>query len=177
MIVATNQDLKAAVKAETFRKDLYYRINVFPIEIPPLRERRGDIAVLADRFVKKYNEEYGRQIWMIAEPVLQRLASYDFPGNVRELENIIMSAVSMAEDDHVLTEKDINISTDYHQETENIGGYTGAEGSLAEYLAGIEEKVIRHYLALNGGNITRTAKDLGMLRQNLQHKLRKYGLG
>ena len=144
------------------------------INIPPLRERLSDIPILADRFVKKYNEEYDREIWMIADAALEKLKNYDYPGNVRELENIIMSAVSMAEDDHVLTERDINISTDYHQETENIGGYTGAEGSLAKYLAGIEEKVIRHYLALNGGNITRTAKDLGMLRQNLQHKLKKY---
>ena len=174
IIATVNEDPQELIARGALRPDLYYRLNVIGITIPPLRERRGDIAVLADRFVKKYNEEYGRQIWIIAEPVLQRLASYDFPGNVRELENIIMSAVSMAEDDHVLTEKDINISTDYHQETENIGGYTDAEGSLAEYLAGIEEKVIRHYLALNGGNITRTAKDLGMLRQNLQHKLKKY---
>ncbi len=174
IIATVNEDPRELIARGALRPDLYYRLNVIGITIPPLRERRADIPVLADRFVKKYNEEYGRQIWMIADPVLQKLAAYDFPGNVRELENIIMSAVSMAEDDHVLTERDISISPGYHQESEGFGGYTGAEGSLAEYLAGIEEKVIRHYLALNGGNITRTAKDLGMLRQNLQHKLKKY---
>ena len=174
IIATVNEDPRELIARGALRPDLYYRLNVIGITIPPLRERRADIPVLADRFVKKYNEEYGRQIWMIADPVLQKLAAYDFPGNVRELENIIMSAVSMAEDDHVLTERDISISPGYHQESEGFGGYTGAEGSLAEYLAGIGEKVIRHYLALNGGNITRTAKDLGMLRQNLQHKLKKY---
>ena len=174
IIATVNESPQELIERGALRPDLYYRLNVIGINIPPLRERRSGIPILADRFVKKYNEEYGREIWMIADAALEKLKNYDYPGNVRELENIIMSAVSLAEEDHVLTADDISIQQGYHESSSDISGYRREEGSLAEYLADIEQTVIRRYLTANGGNVSKTAKDLGMLRQNLQHKLKKY---
>ncbi|MDO5490953.1 MAG: sigma 54-interacting transcriptional regulator [Bacillota bacterium] len=177
-IVATvNEPPQALIERGALRPDLYYRLNVIGISIPSLRERRRDIPILADQFIKKYNREYGREIWMIADRALEKLEEHDYPGNVRELENIIMSAVSMAEEEHVLTERDIDIQKSYREGSSAVSEYDRVEGTLAEYLARIEQTVIRQYLTANGGNVTRTARDLGMLRQNLQHKLKKYELG
>ena len=174
IIATVNETPQALIERGALRPDLYYRLNVIGITLPPLRERRSDIPILADRFIKKYNEEYGREIWMIADPALEKLKNYDYPGNVRELENIIMSAVSMAEEEHVLTERDIQLQEGYHQSSSAISEFGREEESLADYLAGIEQTVIRQYLTSNGGNVTKTARDLGMLRQNLQHKIKKY---
>lgn len=177
IIATVNESPQALIDRGAMRADLYYRLNVIGITLPPLRERRGDIPILADRFIRKYNQEYDREIWMIAPQALEKLKNYDYPGNVRELENIIMSAVSLAEDEHVLNEEDISIQQDYHEGPAATSDFDPREGSLSEYLAQIEQTLIRQYLAANGGNVTRTARELGMLRQNLQHKLKKYERG
>ena len=176
IIATVNEDPQALIERGALRPDLYYRLNVIGITIPPLRDRRGDISILADEFVKKYNEEFGKEIWMIADHALEKLKSYDYPGNVRELENIIMSAVSMADDEHVLTAEDIEVSDSYREKPSSISDFENQEMSLASYLEEIEQTVIRQHLASNGGNVSKTAKDLQMLRQNLQHKLKKYGI-
>ena len=118
---------------------------------------------------------------MISDGAETKLAKHDYPGNVRELENIIMAAVSMADEgQHVLTDRDMEIGG--YSEAADASGSHAAEnyvetgGSLAEYLSGIEETVIRQYLTANDNNVSKTAKDLGMLRQNLQHKIKKYGI-
>ena len=117
---------------------------------------------------------------MVSDGAEAKLMAYDYPGNVRELENIIMAAVSMADEEHVITERDIDIGGSYgaaaNTEGHAIESFVETEGSLSDYLAGIEETVIRQYLAANDGNISKTAKDLGLLRQNLQHKIKKYGI-
>ena len=177
IIAAVNEPPDKLIAAGALRQDLYYRLNVINITIPPLRERKDDIETLTQAFLKKYNAEYGREIWMISEAAMRKLKNHDYPGNVRELENIIMAAVSMAEDEHVLSDADISIQQAMRQGSGGEGGFEEAGRTLAEYLSGIEEEVIRRYLSANGGNVSRTARDLGMLRQNLQHKLRKYGLG
>ena len=175
IIATVNETPQELIERGALRPDLYYRLNVIGITIPPLRERKGDIPILAERFIRKYNEEYDRELWMIAEPALEKLKAYDYPGNVRELKNIIMSAVSMAEEgEHVLAEEDVQLPQGYREAPSAISEYSREGGSLAEYLAEIEQTVIREYLTSNGGNVTRTARDLGMLRQNLQHKLKKY---
>ena len=176
IIATVNEDPRELISSGALRPDLYYRLNVIGITIPPLRERKRDIGVLAESFLKKYNEEYDKEIWMIADSALEKLENYDYPGNVRELENIIMSAVSMSDDGHVLTPHDISIPETYREESSLVAGYSEEEGSLGEYLAQIEEKVIRQYLTSNGGNVSKTAGALGMVRQNLQHKLKKYGI-
>ncbi|MGX8773759.1 MAG: sigma-54 interaction domain-containing protein [Bacillota bacterium] len=181
-IIATiNQPASELLESGALRRDLYYRLSTINISIPALRERKDDIPILVDAFLKKYNERFGKEIWMVSDGAEEKLMNYDYPGNVRELENIIMAAVSMADEGHVLTEKDIEIGDSSH-EAANVSGYQAAGnlvetgGSLAEYLAGIEETVIRQHLTANDGNVSKTAKELGMLRQNLQHKIKKYGI-
>ena len=174
IIATVNEPPQALIERGALRPDLYYRLNVIGIRIPPLRERKSDIPILTDRFIRKYNEEYGREIWMVSEAAREKLRNYEYPGNVRELENVIMSAVSMTEETHVLTDRDIHLQEGYRQAPAAISDFSEVDSSLAEYLAEIEQTVIRQYLTANGGNVSKTAKDLGMLRQNLQHKLKKY---
>ena len=113
---------------------------------------------------------------MVSREARKKLEDYDYPGNVRELENIIMAAVSMADDEHVLDADAIDLGSEYKGSEPGIGGFAASSSTLAEYLAGIEETVIRRSLVTNEGNVSKTAKELGMLRQNLQHKMRKYGI-
>lgn len=176
IIATVNEEPQRLIERGALRPDLYYRLNVIGIKIPPLRNRLDDIPILTDVFMKKYNEEYGKEIWMVSDQALEKLKNYDYPGNVRELENIIMSAISMAGDEHVLTADDIDIQQTYREKPSAINDFEKEEGSLAEYLEEIERKVILRHLDANSGNVSRTAKDLQMLRQNLQHKLKKYDI-
>lgn len=176
IIATVNEPVEKLIAEGALRKDLYYRLNIVNLVLPPLRDRKGDIPLLAERFLEKHNARYGKEVWMISDKAMDKLMKYDYPGNVRELENIIMSAVSMTDREHVLNEKDINISTGHYERETVMAGFERGEASLAEYLESVEKTVIRRYLATNNGNISRTAKDLGMLRQNLQHKMKKYGL-
>lgn len=174
-IIATiNEPAKDLIEKGLLRKDLYYRLGIVSLSIPAMRERKDDIPILVQEFLKKYNARYGKEVWMLSDGAMAKLKAYDYPGNVRELENIIMSAVSLADDEHVLTEEAIETGGEYRQDSSRINGYAASESSLTEYLEGIEEAVIRQHLMVNEGNVTRTAKELGMLRQNLQHKIKKY---
>jgi len=176
IIATVNEPAEKLMAEGALRKDLYYRLNIVGLNIPPLRERREDIPVLADWFLKKHNEKFGKEVWLIADKALEKLRNHDYPGNVRELENIIMSAVSMAEDEHVLNEKDISLQKTYYETSPLIAGFVRGDSTLAEYLESIERTVIQQHLLENDGNITKPAGELGMLRQNLQHKNKKYGL-
>ena len=181
-IVATiNVPAAELIESGALRKDLYYRLGIVNISIPALRDRKDDIPILANEFLKKYNKRFGKEIWMLSDGATEKLMNHDYPGNVRELENIIMSAVSMADEGHVITEKDIEIGDGYGITTKSSGGpatrdFVETEESLADYLSGIEETIIRQQLTANDGNVSKTAKDLGMLRQNLQHKIKKYSI-
>ena len=176
-IIATiNEPTEKLIEEDALRKDLYYRLNIVNLHIPPLRERKEDIPVLAERFIQKNNARYGKEIWMISDKALEKLQQYDYPGNVRELENIIMAAISLADNSHVLTDKDINISRSYSQTSPLVSEFSRESSTLSEYLEGIERTVIQQHLVKNEGNVSKTAKDLGMIRQNLQHKIKKYGL-
>ena len=181
-IIATiNEPASELIERGALRRDLYYRLSTINISIPPLRERKDDIPILVDAFLKKYNERFSKEIWMISDGAEKKLMNYDYPGNVRELENIIMAAVSMADEGHVLTEKDIETGEASDEAAkasghQAAGNFVETGSSLADYLAGIEETVIRQHLTANDGNVSKTAKELGMLRQNLQHKIKKYGI-
>lgn len=177
IIATVNEPAEKLIAEGSLRKDLYYRLNIVNLDIPPLRQRRDDIPILAERFLEKHNSRYDRQVWMIADKALEKLMNHDYPGNVRELENIIMAAVSMADkEQHVLGDKDIAIHEAYEDESPMVSGFVKGGDTLAEYLENIEKTVIQRHLLANGGNVSRTAKELGMLRQNLQHKIKKYGL-
>lgn len=176
-IIATiNEPAKSLIERGALRKDLYFRLGIVNMSIPALRDRKDDIPVLTKEFLAKYNERYGREIWMLTDGAREKLMKYDYPGNVRELENIIMSAVSMSEDEHVLNESDLEIGSDYRGTTSRLGEYAATDSPLAVYLERIEETAIRQQLLANDGNVSKTAKELGMLRQNLQHKIKKYGI-
>lgn len=176
-IIATiNEPAEKLIAEGALRNDLYFRLNIVNLNIPPLRERKEDIPVLAERFIQKSNARYGKEIWMISDKALEKLQKYDYPGNVRELENIITAAVSLADNEHVISDRDININRSYKQTSPLVSEFARETSSLAEYLEGIEKTVIQQHLVKNEGNVSKTARDLGMVRQNLQHKIRKHGL-
>ncbi|MCQ2546146.1 MAG: sigma 54-interacting transcriptional regulator [Clostridia bacterium] len=176
-IIATiNEPAEKLVEEGRLRKDLYFRLGIVNMTIPPLRDRKEDIPVLVSEFLKKYNDRFGKEIWMVSDAAREKLDNYDYPGNVRELENIIMAAVSMADDEHVLNAEDIEMGSEYKGKTSSFGDFATNSNTLSEYLEGIEETVIRQHLLANDGNVSKTAKELGMLRQNLQHKIKKYGI-
>lgn len=176
-IIATiNEPADKLIEEGKLRRDLYYRLNIVNLEIPPLRERKSDIPILTKRFVEKNNIRYNKQVWMISDEALQKLHDYDYPGNVRELENIIMAAISLAGDEHVLGPEDININRSYRATSSKVADFSKENTTLTEYLENIEKTVIQQHLVANDGNVSKTAKDLGIVRQNLQHKIKKYKL-
>ena len=173
-IIATiNEGPETLLYKGLIRRDLFYRIAVIRIEIPPLRKRKDDIVLLAEKFLEKYNERYGRQAWLFSEMAKEKLLSYDYPGNVRELENIIMSALSMFEPtEHVVGADDLVINRRKSLPAQDV--FNLGEGGLDEYLAKIEREMIENALVSSGGNITKAAESLKIKRQTLQHKIRKY---
>lgn len=180
VIAASNIDIENAIKQGKFRKDLYYRINMFPIRIPTLKERKGDIGHLARFFLKKFNQEYGRNIEGINEDALQKLIEYKWPGNVRELENIIGRAIINMK----MTEKTIQKrhlpKFDLGDERINIPSeteFSEMETMTLEQLTDrIESEYIVHVLKLCDNNKTQAAKVLKISLRNLYYKLEKHGI-
>ena len=175
-IMATvNEDPQKLISDGRLRKDLYYRLNVVNISIPPLRSRPGDIPLLVEHFMAENNQRFGKELWMLGEKALSKLEKYDFPGNVRELENMIIQAISMAGKEHVLSEKLLQLPTRPEVVEQDVNRWF-LMGTLPEYLESLEKEIIRETLLDNGGNVSKSADKLGIKRQNLQHKMRKYDL-
>jgi len=169
LIAATNRDLKDAIAKGFFREDLYYRLNVVNIHIPPLRERKEDIPLLVAAFLKEFSQENGKPIEGIDPKARLALYNYSWPGNVRQLRNSVESAVVLSKGS-TLTLEDF---------PPNIRGETGADSlrlSLGTSLAEMEKEVIRSTLAREGGNKSRTAEILGIGRKTLHRKIEEYGL-
>lgn len=175
IIATVNEPPEELIAQGKLRKDLFYRLNVINIQIPALRERRDDIPVLAERLLEKYNKRFEKEIWMLSDGAVKKLQSYDYPGNVRELENIIEQAVSMGDNEHVLTEKNLFMPTDFRKAKITTVEYE-KNIPLDKYLDDIEAKIIRKALIETGGNISKAAEGLQLKRQTLQHKLKKYNL-
>lgn len=175
-IMATvNEPPEKLMAQGKLRKDLYYRLNVVNIAIPPLRQRKEDIPLLAEKLLTKHNKQFGTEIWMISDSAIERLMEYDYPGNVRELENIIMQSMAMADTEHVLSRKMLQMPMQIHAIGADVDKWD-RKGPLDEYLANLEEEIIREVMIAEGGNISKTAEVLKIKRQTLQHKLRKYGM-
>ena len=170
VIAATNRDLEELVHAGTFRQDLYYRLHVFPITIPPLRERGSDIITLADFFVQKYSRMNGKQVKRISTPALDMLCSYHWPGNVRELENVIERAVILADDDVI---HGYNLPPSLQ-----TGSYSGTTelGNLERRLDSVEYEMIVEALKETRGNVTRAGELLGLSKRMMGIRLRKYSI-
>lgn len=165
VICATNKNLKAMVDEGTFREDLYYRLNVVNIHVPPLRERKEDIRLLSEYFVQKYAESMSRSGISIDKKALERLQSYDFPGNVRELENMIERALVVG-NGKVIKAKDLPLDNKAAEKTT----------SDAESLNEQEKNHIYEILEKYGWNISRSAKALKVDRATLYNKIKKYNL-
>lgn len=175
-IMATvNEPPEKLIAQGKLRKDLYYRLNVVNIAIPPLRQRKEDVPLLAEKLLQKHNKQFGTEIWMISDNAIERLMEYDYPGNVRELENIIMQSMAMADTEHVLSQKMLQMPMQIHAIGHDVERWD-RQGPLDEYLANLEEEIIREVMISEGGNISKTAEVLKIKRQTLQHKLRKYGM-
>jgi DNA-binding NtrC family response regulator len=171
LISATNKDLWEEVQTGTFREDLYYRISVFPIKLPPLRDRKEDIGLLTDYFVKKYGKREEKSIEKIEPDVIQILCGYHWPGNVRELENTIERAVVITNTPEITKE-------DLPPHILAIGdeGNIEAEDSLPKWIEKLEIEVLRKTLLEYEGNISQAAKKLGIGRATIYRKAKKYHL-
>lgn len=171
VIAATNRNLSDMVAEGTFREDLYYRLNVFPITIPPLRERGSDIITLADYFVSRFSREMGIDVKRISTPALNMLHSYHWPGNVRELENVIERAILLSEDGVI---HGYNLPPSLQAPV--VGDPDIPAGSLEARLNAIEYELIVDALKLHQGNMTEAATHLGLTRRVLGLRMAKYDL-
>jgi two-component system response regulator HydG len=175
VIAATNKDLEAAVRAGQFREDLRYRLQVFPLTVPPLRERRDDIALLAEHFLKSYAERHRRRLRGLTPRALDLLMRYEWPGNVRELEHAIERAVILARGEHLTPEE---LPPNTRAAGGDLEDTTLQEPSVPVGLTlkEVERELIRKTLERTGGNRTRAAEVLGISRATLHNKLKEYDL-
>lgn len=181
IITATNRNLEAEMEAGNFRKDLYYRLNVYPINLPSLRMRKGDIDNLAIFFIKKFNQQYDRNIKDISKEALQELKNYNWPGNVRELENVIGRAIiTMKTNEFVITELHIpRMGTQmerYASSIEAMDESTEIGAKLEEVLEQAEKRYIQQILMQCENNKTKAARMLNVSLRSLYYKLEKYGI-
>lgn len=174
IVAATNRDLEGEVKAGNFRLDLLYRLNVFTLELPPLRHRKEDIPLLTDFFIRKHNEVLNLTVKSITPAAMDRLCAYDWPGNIRDLENAVQSAMILCPDGVI----------DVSQLPARIKGYEqvdtpialGDSNDIREVNAQVEKELIQETLKKFGGNRTLTAEALNISRKTLFNKMKKYGL-
>ena len=185
VVAATNQIVSQLVEAGRFRRDLYYRLNVLHIHLPPVRERKADMLLLADHFLEKFSREHGKVIKRLSAPAIDMLMAYDWPGNVRELENTIERAVVLGETSQ-LELRDLPPEVlEAEQEASSKEAWMPVaparagdmvpiipEGSWAEH----EKAKINQALERTNGNITRAAQLLGMSFRTLQYRLEKFGI-
>jgi Nif-specific regulatory protein len=175
VITATNRNLEEAIRKGTFREDLYYRLNVVTISLPPLRERKEDIPPLLDHFLRKYSRENNRETVALSKEAKERLMNYHYPGNIRELENIIERAVILCRGNTVTTQ-DLPLNLQESEGEENLKRARGSGRSLPEVLEEIERHRITQALQKSGGVQTKAADELGISERVLRYKMKKYKL-
>ena len=185
LIAATSRDLEKEIKDGRFREDLYYRLNVVPVHLPPLRERRDDIPLLVEHFRQKYNARLKKNVGKIEDDALVALAAYSWPGNIRELENVLERTILFAEGDTI---RAADLPASLRQPSaEGVAPPAGGAGLagpppgplkeiVKEQVQAIERYHIVRGLEVTGGNVTRTAKLLKISRKSLQMKMKEFGL-
>jgi transcriptional regulator with PAS, ATPase and Fis domain len=183
VISATNRDLNAEVAKQAFRQDLYYRLAVFPIPLPPLRQRRDDIPLLVERLLKGVATRHQAQVNGIERPAIDLLQRYDWPGNVRELENVLERAVALARNGEMIGAAHLPTAVrGNEEEIAAVSPAAAADTAAAEQLplrqarAEFEAQFIRKALQRHNRNVSRTARALGLSRVMLQKKMKEYGL-
>ncbi|MDR2403123.1 MAG: sigma 54-interacting transcriptional regulator [Spirochaetaceae bacterium] len=170
LIAATNRNLEEEVKAGRFRGDLYYRLNVFPLHIPPLRERKSDIVLLADHFTEKYADKNGKHIKRISTPAIDLLTSYSWPGNVRELENCIERAVILSSD---MVIHSYNLPPSLQSA---VSTNTEPTTTLEAALSRMEKELIVEALKISDGNMAAAARRLGITERQIGLRVHHYGI-
>lgn len=174
VIAATNRNLEEALRRKSFREDLYYRLNVVAIFLPPLRERREDIPLLIDHFLKKYSEKNRRTMPRVSKEARDLLLQYDYPGNVRELENIIERSMVVSRGDTMTTQ---DLPLQVREDIKEAKLHLETEGkSLNNMLSQIERDLIMKALEKYGGVQTKAAHSLGLSERVLRYKIQKYGI-
>lgn len=171
IIAATNRDLEAEVKKGNFREDLYYRLNVVQLTVPPLRDRHGDIPVLVDYFAEKFARKNRRSLESVTPECMALLEQYPWPGNVRELENAIERGIILMRGDQ-LTEKSLPLPVQNHNRSLDSDG--AVDEASPSSLFEVEKQLIFKTLEETGGNKSEAARRLGITRKTLQNKLQKY---
>ena len=179
LITATNKDLKAMVADGTFREDLFYRINIFPIQVPPLRERKDDIPALAFHFLRVFSDELGKKVEEFSEGAMSVLVNYGWPGNVRELENTIHRAVILATDKvirqaHLVNIVDMVVQSDFEVPRTSDELKRIKKETREKSVEGIEKLFVLEALKRNAWNVTKSAEETGMQRANFQALMKKY---
>ncbi|MFT3925689.1 MAG: sigma 54-interacting transcriptional regulator [Myxococcales bacterium] len=171
VVAATNADLEQMIRTNRFREDLYYRLNVFPIHLPALRERKGDIQLLAEAFLERFAKEHGRQVTRISQPALDLMLAHHWPGNVRELENCVARAVLLASDGVIRT---------HHLPPTLQRGPATPElkpaSSLHDAMMAYEREILVEAMKNTGGNQAQAARVLGTTARILGYRLRRHGL-
>ena len=167
VITATNRDLLSEVEEGRFREDLWYRLNVFPITVPPLRDRLDDIPLLVNHFLGKFSNKYQKGIKGVSTAALKKLQRYHWPGNIRELIHTLERAVILAEA-HVLQPSDFL----FPASEKEVEGVVLDNYNLEE----VEKAVIRKALKKHTGNVSHAARELGLTRTSLYRRMEKYGL-
>lgn len=173
IIAATHQNLDQKIKDGTFREDLYYRLNIVSLHIPPLRERKEDIIPLIDYFVEKYSKENGREKLSLSKEAIDLLLKYNFPGNVRELENVIERAIVLCRGEAITLNDLPNVVKGFKAEKEIP---TQEEGTLIEQVEVLEKKLIFDALSKSNGNQSLAGRILGLTERNLRYKMQKYNI-
>ena len=174
IVAATNRELEAEVQAGRFREDLYYRLKVFPVRVPPLRDRRDDIPLLAEHFLKRYTAEFGKPVQGFSKDALALLSAHDWPGNVRELENEVQRLVIQAEPNESIGPE--LLSPRIRQVEDLLLGAATAKGTLKEMVDQVERQILIEALREHGNNKTAAAKTLGITREGLHKKLKQLGV-
>jgi DNA-binding NtrC family response regulator len=175
LVAATHRNLEEMVRKGTFREDLYYRLNVIMIRVPPLRERKEDILPFASYFLDKFGRKFGKTL-SFSEEVLEELSRYDWPGNVRELQNVIERVATLSEGPHIEPE-DLNLNIEQPLQAENVDlNQLARAPSLKSLIRGEERQKLSEVFIKTKGNVTETARLLGIPRSTCFHRLRKYHL-
>jgi DNA-binding NtrC family response regulator len=184
LVAATNRDLKASIAEGGFREDLYYRLNVVHVHLPPLRDRPSDIPLLVEHFVRKFNTKLDRSVTGFEDLAMKQLLGYGWPGNIRELENVVERRMIFAEDGEVgaqhlpaeIRDSEPGTEPSLVAGVDATPGQTGLKEAVREATLKLEREFIGRALDQTGGNVTHTARLLKISRKSLQNKMKELGL-
>lgn len=178
IIAATNEEPDLLISEGQFRKDLYYRLNVINIRIPSLNERAEDIPLLVDYFIREYNDQLGKDVWMVSSELLEAFKRYNWAGNIRELKNFIESAMNLISDEHVIGKEHMpsHVAEVLLKKSHYIPETGQQITDLNEHLKIIEREIIVSTLVKCNHNVSKAAKELNLSRQNLQYKIKQFDI-